>query len=75
MINRPGHHGTGHQPRDHGATHHPRYRGTDEGAVGEPRTARQRWAVRAVIIIVAALVLAIVIMHLTGANPMKGSGL
>jgi hypothetical protein len=51
-------------------THQPRYQGTDEdtGADGArtPLTARQRWTRVAVIVIVAALLLAMVILHLTG---------
>ena len=77
MTDQPRHHGPGHQPRDHGIAHHPRYHGTDEGAgadaAGEQRTARQRWKLAALIAVVAALVLTILIMHLTGAMG-KGTG-
>jgi hypothetical protein len=49
-------------------THQPRYQDSDEdtGAAREPLTARQRWARVAVIAIVAALVLLMVILHITG---------
>jgi hypothetical protein len=57
-------------PPDHGTTRHPRYHGADEDTsdqVGpQPLTVRQRWARVAVIAIVAAVVLAILILHLTG---------
>ncbi len=58
-------------------THHPRYQGTDEdaavNAAREPLTARQRRVRVAVVAIVIAVVLAILIMHVTGAMP-KGMG-
>jgi hypothetical protein len=83
MTHQPRSHGPGHQPRYHGAgedarvTHHPRYQGTDEGAdvkaAREPLTPRQRRVRVAVIATVIAIVLAILIMHVTGAMP-KGMG-
>jgi hypothetical protein len=51
-------------------THQPRYQGSDEdtdaGPARTPLTARQRWTRVAVIAIVAALLLAMVILHITG---------
>lgn len=51
-------------------THQPRYQGSDEdagtGAARGPLTARQRWTRVAVIAIAAALLLAMVILHITG---------
>ena len=84
MTDQPRSHGPGHRPGDHGTgqgarmpDHHPRYQGTDEDAavtVGrEPLTARQRRVRVLVIAIVAAIVLAILLIHLTGAMP-KGTG-
>ena len=51
-------------------THQPRYHGSDEdthdGAARGPLTARQRWTRVALIAVVAALLLAMVILHITG---------
>ena len=50
-------------------THQPRYQGTDEEnetPARQPLTARQRWTRVTVIAIVAALLLAMVILHITG---------
>ena len=51
-------------------THQPRYQGSDKdtsaGTARKPLTARQRWARAALIAIVAALLLAMVILHITG---------
>jgi hypothetical protein len=51
-------------------THQPRYQGSDEdtgaGAARKLLTARQRWTRVAVIAIVAALLLVMVILHITG---------
>jgi hypothetical protein len=52
-------------------THQPRYHGSSDedtgaGAAREPLTARQRWSRVAVIAIVAALLLALLVLHLTG---------
>lgn len=50
-------------------THQPRYRGTDEGtgvSARQPLTVRQRWTRGALIAVVAALLLAMVILHITG---------
>ena len=51
-------------------THQPRYQGSDEdtdtSTARKPLTARQRWTRAAVIAIVAALLLAMVILHVTG---------
>lgn len=51
-------------------TSQPRYQGSDEdtgaSTARKPLTARQRWTRVAVIAIVAALLLAMVILHITG---------
>ena len=71
MTRHPPGDGPVNHPADHGTAQHPRYHGTDDDVSGQPGprplTARQRWARVAVIAIVAAVVLAILILHLTGA--------
>lgn len=51
-------------------THQPRYTGSDEDTPADtarkPLTARHRWARAALIAVVAALLLAMVILHITG---------
>jgi hypothetical protein len=60
-----------HQPPHDRVTRQPRYRSGDENAdansAREPLTARQRRTRVLVIAIVAAVVLAILVLHLTGA--------
>jgi hypothetical protein len=66
-------HGPDHQP----TSHHPRYHSAreDDGPAGTTRQAVRQRRMRALIIaIVIALLLAIVIMHATGAMP-RGTGI
>ena len=75
MTHQPTDHGPGHRPREHVAAHLPRFRGASEnagaGAAGTPQM-RRRWRLVVLIAILAALFLAIVIMHTTGAMPKTG---
>lgn len=72
MTHQPMDHGPGHRPREHAPGHLPRFHGTSEEAVWQPRTARRRWKLVAVIAIVIAVFLAILITHMTGAMPKTG---
>jgi hypothetical protein len=57
--------------------HQPRYHGTDEetaAPAGPPRTAGQRRRLLLMIAIAVAVVLAVVILHLTGAVPAGAHG-
>ncbi len=60
-----------HNSPDNRVTHRPRYHGSDEnadaGTAREPVTARQRRTRVLVIAVVIALILAFVILHVTGA--------
>jgi hypothetical protein len=54
-----------HSPDDR-AGHRPRYRGSDGDVTREPLSRQQRWTRVLVIAVVIALLLAFVILHVTG---------
>jgi hypothetical protein len=71
MTHQSSDHGPGHEPRGREAAELPRFHGPGDdagvGAARRPRTARQRWTTVAVAAIVVALLLVMLVLHLTGA--------